>query len=286
MKRFLVALAFLLMASAAAFSQEVSFKFLGGWTSIGGGDYNKGIQGIMDLARAGASSVSGAFEKLSGGTTYQAEITTHWGRRIATGFGVGYYKMGSDGLFRIQGLSAGTPFSTEAVFGPRLSVIPIFINVYYKLSLPAGLGLDLFAGPVFQAAQFNFNRQTTSSVSPFWETESFRTASPTLGIQAGVDLNYELAKGIRVVARGLYRAAKVSDLAGNWVLNSDTSAGTISNSSSEYYLWAYDFTQGGTYPLFGFFDKNGPSGPGISNARKAAIDLSGLTFSIGVRIDL
>ena len=289
MKKFLAASALLLIAAAASFSQDVSFKFLSGWAGIGGGDYNKGIQGIMDLARSGGGSSSGAFEPLNGGMTFQLEIITHWGRRIAMGFGIGYYKTGRDGRFQVQG---GTPFSMDSVFGPRLSVIPIFINAYYKVPLPAGIAFDVFAGPVFQVVQFNFNRVTSTMDAPVtignrWESESFRTAGPSLGIQAGIDLSYELVRGIRIIAQGQYRAAKVSDLLGNWVLNVLTPAGEWnSNSSAEYYLWAYDVTGNGKYPVLGFFDKNGPSGSGISNARKASIGLSGLSALIGIRIDL
>jgi hypothetical protein len=286
MKKSLLSALCFLLASSLAYSQQVSFKLLGGPTWIQGDDYNKGVAGEMEFIRDTMSDVSGAFQKLKKGTNFQFEIITHWGRRIATGLGGGYYQLGHHDRVASQGIAEDVPFTTDSTFQPQLSVIPFYLNIYYKIRLTSRAGLDVFAGPLFQIVQFSFERQTTSTVNSFSEKETFRAAAPSLGFQAGISLSYKLISGIALITDILYRSATATNLTGNWSLFSTSATGTVNNSSAEYYYYYYDYSQGKNYPRVGFFDKNGPAGDGISGIRKAHIDLSGLTAMIGVKIDI
>jgi len=284
-KALLTALCFL-VASGLAYSQQVSFKLFGGPTWIQGDDYNKGIAGEMEFIRDTMSDVSGAFQELKKGANFQFEIITHWGRRIATGLGGGYYQLGHNDRVTSQGIADDVPFTTDSTFQPQLSVIPFYLNIYYKINLTSRAGVDIFAGPLFQIVQFSFEREATSTVDSLSEKETFRAAAPSLGFQAGIGLSFKLASGIALITDILYRSARATDLMGNWSLFSTSATETVNNSSAEYYYYYYDYSQGKTYPRIGFFDKNGPAGDGISGIRKANINLSGLTAMFGVKIDI
>lgn len=276
---------FILMVAALAYPQEVSFKLLGGLTCIQGDDYNKAITGSLQLIHDTSSAVSGEYKKLKNGINLQGEIITHWGRRIAVGLGGGYFEIGNSSRVTIQAMAADGPFTSDSTFKPRLSVIPFYLNIYYKMRIASKVGLDLFVGPVFQIAQLSFERQEVSDLNSLTETETFKASSPSLGLQAGIGLNIKLSGGISFITDTFWRSTKVSNLTGNWAWNSSSASGAVSQSSSEYYYWYYNYSAGKTYAQIGFFDKNGPSAEGISDVRKADINLSGFTAVAGVKID-
>ena len=286
MKRTLAVAAALAVLAAPAFSQQVSFKLMGGWTTIQGDDYKSASAGRMDLLRAASSSVSGEYGSLTNGPNFLAEIMTHWGKRIAVGFGGGYYQIGREDLVTNTASGENGAYAVETRMKPQISAIPFFLNAHYKLSLGMNAGLDIFAGPVFQIAQFTCERNATSTVDPLTEVEAFKASVPTLGVQAGISLCLSLGKGISLVADGLYRYEKAYKFVGNWTYYGTASTGATSGTSSTYSLWSYDDSGAGTHPLIGFFDDNGPTGASVSNARRAEINLSGFTIVAGIRFDL
>jgi hypothetical protein len=281
------AAALILMAAWPAFAgEQISFKLLGGLARIQGDDYNAGILGAYELARDTSDSVSGSYEKLGNGWIFQGEIVNSWGPHFGVGLGGGYYRMSNTA--GISGVASvpDPSYTFASTYAPKVSVIPLFLNVHYLTGITPAVSLDLFAGPVFEIVQFGFARNATSSLDSLSETETFNASGTALGFQGGLDVGFRVVRGVTLVAEGLYRAAKLTDLSGNWFLTSTTSSGTVTQSNSSYYLWSYDYTAGGVYHRIGFFDSNGPSGDGISGARKARLNLSGLVALVGVRFSI
>ncbi len=273
-----------LLAAAAAPAQEVSFKILGGLTRIQGNDYNKAVAGTMEFLRDTTTSLSGEFGRFGGGYNIQGEIVTYWGRRIGVGLGGGVYEL--DHRATVESTAAGPdgPVAAETAIHGKLSVVPFYLNFYYRFRPAPRTELDVFVGPIFGIAQFTSERTATVAAAGTVATESFRSSQIALGGQAGLGLSYELWRGVHLTADGLYRSAKVSNFTGNWALITQTPSGSTSQSSDAYYYWYYDYTQGRTYPRTGFYNTAGPSGEGISGVRKAAIDLSGVTFAAGIKL--
>jgi hypothetical protein len=286
MKRAIAVAAIALAASAPAFSQQISFKLMGGWTFIQGDDYRTAAPGQMAFLRAASSSVAGDYRTLTNGANYQGEIITHWGRHLAVGFGGGYYQIERSDTVTVQGTGTSGAFTQVTNLQPQISAIPFFLNIYYKMGLGSKAGVSLFAGPVFQIAQFVLERNAANTVDPLTEVETSKAAVPTFGGQAGISLHMSLGKSLSLIVDGLYRYEKAYNFVGNWTYFSTASTGTTSGTSSEYYLWFYNRTADKAYPMAGFFDKNGPVGSDISNVRKAEINLSGFTIVAGLKIDL
>jgi len=282
MKRTLAAAAVIAVLTGPAFSQQISFKLMGGWTAIQGDDYKVAASGKIGYLRAVSLSVSGDLKPLTNGANFLAEIITHWGKRLAVGFGGGYYQISQDDL--VTNGAAGA--TTETTLKPQISAIPFFLNLHYKMNLGKAAGLDVFAGPVFQIAQFSCERTAASTADPLTEVENFKAAVPTLGAQAGLSLSLSLGTGISLVVDGLYRYEKAYNFVGNWTYFGTSSTGTTSGTSSEYYLWYFKKTADKAYPMVGFYDANGPTGTGISGVRKAEFNLSGVTITAGIKIDL
>jgi hypothetical protein len=284
-KKSLAVALFLLMA-ALAYPQDVSFKLLGGLTGIQGDDYNKGIAGMGQLLRDTSATVTGNFQGFKNAPSFQAEIVTHWGKRIAVGLGGGYFQIANSDLVTSQGTTADSSYTTSTTIKPQLSVIPFYLNVYYKIQVTPAIGLHVFAGPAFQIVQFSYQRQTTSTLNSLTELETFKAASPSLDYQGGASLTVRIARGLALVVDGFYRHGHASNFSGNWLLSSSSATGPVNKSSSTYAFWYYTYAPGASYPLIGFFDTPGPTGDGISGVRKADINLSGLTLTAGLRIDI
>jgi len=287
MKRTLAAAVLFAVLAAPGFSQQVSFKFSAGWTTVQGDDYKTAAAGLNRFLRDSYGSVQGDYHALTNGGLFQAEIMTHWGKRLAVGLGGGFYQIKkSESILAALGGADGT-VATETAFVPGLTAIPFFLNVHYKMSLGNKLGLDVIGGPVFQITQFTAERNALSTADPLGEVEAFKASVPTLGLQAGISLSLRVGAGISLVADGLYRYGKAFNFVGNWTYFGTFTTGTTTGTSSTYYLWLYDHTgPKGTYPLIGYYDENGPTGAGTSNVRKAEFNISGFTFTAGIKIDL
>jgi hypothetical protein len=281
------AAALVLMAALPAFAgEQVSFKLLGGLARIQGDDYNAGILGAYELARDMADSVSGGYKKIADGWIFQGEIVNFWGPHFGVGLGGGYYRMSNTGELAGTASVPDPTYTFTSTYTPKISVIPLFLNVHYLTRLTPGISLDLFTGPVFEIVQFSFARNATSSLNALSETETFNASGTALGLQGGLSVGLHIVRGVTLVADGLYRAAKLKNLSGNWFLTSTTSSGTVTQSNSAYYMWSYEYSAGGVYHQIGFFDSDGPSGEGISGARKAHLNLSGLVAMIGIRLTI
>jgi hypothetical protein len=283
----IAAAAVLLAAAAPAFSQEqVAFKLLGGLVRMQGDDYNKGILGAYQLARDTSDSLSGGYEKLTSGWSFQAEIVNYWGSRVGVGIGGGFYRVTKTSGVTGTASVPDPTYQFSSNYTPKISTIPFFLNIHYRFHVAPRIGLDVFAGPVFQIVQYGFRREATSSLNALSELETFNASDTALGLQGGITVGFRIVRGVTLIAEGFYRSSKVSNIKGNWFLNQTTTSGTVTSSSNSYYLWSYNLTAGSVYPLVGYFDANGPAAEGISSARKATIDLSGPVVMIGFKFSL
>jgi len=284
MRKAVLFLSILFIAAAAAYPQLISFKLTGGLTWISGDDYNKGVAGRNQYIRDTTTTMSGAYKELTGGLNLLGEIIVHTRSHWAVGFGGGYYSLGNESTVTSQGVPADTPFNFTSTFKPKLSVIPLYINLHYFTRLASKAKLDLYAGPLFQVVQFSFENPSTLSIDTVSQTVTYTASQTSFGFQAGLGLSYDLMSGVALIVDGCYRYGKATNLMGNWAVLGTSATGTINSSSAEYYAWAYDYAPAGKYSLLDFFDNNGPTGEFITNARKADIRLSGVTASAGLKI--
>jgi hypothetical protein len=284
MKKAVLFLSVLFITAASAYPQLISFKLTGGLTWINGDDYNKGVAGQNQYIRDTTTTMSGAYKELTSGLNLSGEIIVHTRSHWAVGFGGGYYRLGNESAVTSQGVLADTPFDSSSTFKPTLSVIPLFVNLHYVTQFAPKANLDLFAGPLFQVVQFTFENPSTMSVNAVSQTLTYTASQTAFGFQSGFGLSYDIMSGVALIVDGCYRYGKATNLMGNWAALGTSATGTINGSSAEYYVWSYDYAPAGKYSLLDFFDKNGPTGDFVSNARKADIRLSGITASAGLKI--
>jgi len=286
MRKVFLSLSFLLIAAVLAYPQQVSFKLMGGLTWIDGGDYNKGIAGQNQYLKATTTTMSGAYGELTGGLKFEAEVINYLNPRLGIGLGGGYFRTSNESKVTSRGLLADVPFDNESTYQSKVSVIPFFLNFHYLARLASHLKIDLFGGPTFNIVQFNFKNPSMTSTFSTTETVSFTASVAALGLQGGLGLDFEITPNIALVADGYFRYGKVTNIKGNWSDILSATSGTAVKSSAEYYLWYYDYTGGGSFPQFGFYDINGPTGSSVSGARKADINFSGIVILAGVKFSI
>ena len=286
MRKLILSLSFLLIAAVLVYPQRVSFKLMGGLTWINGDDYNKGIVGQNQYIKATTISMSGAYEKLSSGLKFQAEVINYLNPRMGIGLGGGYFRTSNESKVTSHGMLVDVPYDNESTYNSKVSVIPFFLNFHYLARPAPKLKLDLFGGPTFNIVQFNFQNPSITPTFSTTETVAFTASIAALGLQGGLGLNFEITPNIALVADGYFRYTKVSNIKGNWsdIVSSPTGTTLISN--AEYYLWYYDYADGGSYSQIGFYDKNGPTGSSVSGARKADIKLSGIVILAGIKLSI
>jgi hypothetical protein len=286
MRKLILSLSFLLIAAVLVYPQRVSFKLMGGLTWINGDDYNKGIVGQNQYIKATTTTMSGAYEKLTSGLKFQAEVINYLNPRMGIGLGGGYFRTSNESKVTSHGMLVDVPYDNESTYNSKVSVIPFFLNFHYLARPAPKLKLDLFGGPTFNIVQFNFQNPSITPTFSTTETVAFTASIAALGLQGGLGLNFEITPNIALVADGYFRYTKVSNIKGNWsdIVSSPTGTTLISN--AEYYLWYYDYADGGSYSQIGFYDKNGPTGSSVSGARKADINLSGIVILAGIKLSI
>ena len=286
MRKVILSLSFLLIAAVLAYPQNVSFKFMGGLTWINGDDYNKGVAGQNQYLKATALTLSGAYGELNNGLKFEAEVINYLNPRLGIGLGGGYFRASNESKVTSRGVLVDVPFDFESTYQSKVSVIPFFLNLHYLAKLAPKLKLDLFGGPTFNIVQFNFQNPSATPTFSTTETVAFTASIAALGFQGGLGLNFEITPNLALVADGYFRYGKVTNIKGNWSDIVSAPSGTTVNSNAEFYLWYYENTEGGSYPQFGFYDKNGPAGSSMTGARKADINFSGIVVLAGVKFSI
>lgn len=283
MRKTILVTTFVLLTTALLFPQSVTYKLSGNLSWVSGGDYNDRIQGENRFLRETSTSSTGALEELKSGLGFRGELIFALSSRFGIGIGGGYYRVATEGMLTGRGVLDGVEYEDSSTLKPRVSVLPFFLNLHSTFKLTRGLELDVYAGPLFQIVQFNVENFTTSTILAASQTVTFTASTVSVGLQGGLSLIYGLTRGISVVVDGWFRTGSISDLTGNWTKVGSSSEGAIAGSSDAYFLWAYDTTNGSTYPRVGYFDKDGPTGDGISGVKKADILLTGLSLSAGIK---
>ena len=272
-----LAAAIVLPASAA-----VTIKLKGGAAYVFATEYNAGLRGAGDYLTAVVGSPAGDYRPLHLGAEFGAEIIVPLGGGFSLGLGAGYLRASSESIFAYDSLL----FTVAETITPRITAVPIVLNFHYELSLGKALRLDLYAGAGCTLATFRQDFRTTADFFSFEETESFLAHKAAFGGQAGIALEFEIARGFDIFVQAEGRLAALTDIRGDATSQGNWFLGSWTGGASPAYLWAYTLTDSEkAYPQLAV-SLGAPSGTGISAVGKARLDLSGASIAAGIRIRL
>jgi hypothetical protein len=274
---FLVLAAILTAVTASA---AVSVKLMGGLTYLFGNDYSRGVRGTYDFLKDNYESVTGLFRPLSLGGSGAVEIIVPFDEVLSLGFGAGIFRIASNNRFDY----AWWVYTGTESFEPRLTVIPITLNLHYQWPLGNALDVDLFGGAGGYLMRFENKTSSTSDFFAYDREKTFIAQRMVFGLQAGIALEIKVIPHVAVVLQSEARLAKATYLQGDWTEKERWFLGIHREEGQNGIFWFYDKTDvNGTYPQVEFA-KTEPSDPAYANVRKGTLDFSGISAAAGIKI--
>jgi opacity protein-like surface antigen len=283
-KTFLVPVLCLVLVSAG-FSMGFSLKLKGGMAYVTGGDYNKAIDGINAYSDAFYSTVTGTFSKLSLGMDVGGELILDVNESFGIGIGVGYISLSKDAEKSTGTWSfLGFPMTDTDTITPSVSAIPITLNIYYKVPM-GGMNLNFFAGAGLYLSKVKIDRVRTSTFLALGTDITFDASKTAFGFQGGIGLDIPVSGNISFIIDVTGRYVRLSDIMGDYTLVPTVLGITgATETGTDYYIWTYDYTSGGTaYHMFSL-GKTGPSGTAYSSVQHGTFDFTGVNGQAGFKI--
>lgn len=170
---------------------------------------------------------------------------------------------------------------------------PVKLNLYYYPRLSPAHSLLINGGFGYYHARLTYDKlmlvQTTTG-GTFDEGRLMNGSGNSLGFHLGVGLEYRLNHRFSLLFDSHWRLCRIGNLQGDVLATAYADGVELYRISDEGYLYhenVMDFTTGLNYERLIVSDTPPEGGIGFpTDIRKAFIDLSGVTFRIGLRIKL
>lgn len=256
----------------AAATPSVAFAVSSGGNYIAGGDLNTGLKGIADYYGA----VLGAAPTPKPGSLHLtyilgAEVSFAVLPSLWLGLGVDFFRGEHSNLAEYDTSEVPDVLATTA----RVRAIPVKLNLTYypdpRIYIKAGVGWY----PVKTGYTYRFERGED------WVEWVGDATANGLGAQLGVGGEWELYPNVFLFAEGDVRFAKVSGFEGQNVTSN--SEGLTYTEDGTLWIFNVRASPDKTYPAL-FIRSGRPAEGGVEDAQPAAIDLSGASVRLGVRI--
>jgi hypothetical protein len=261
-------------------SVTFGLRITGGCFPLMRNDINDHLQSYNDYYNDTTVTVGSEFEMIKMGMDFSGEILVSFMPNFSIGIGAGYISAGKETTLELS----DTMYSADYTYNPKFSVIPITLSLYYEIPIGSSIQVVLNAGLGYYLGTVNFDHIYFGDVGSYTYEESYiwSARSNAMGFHGGIDLELGIARNVALVVGAKGRYAKLTDLTGDEDYEYTTSFGYSSSSTYEdMTLWYYIYDE--ELPLAELWE-NKPTGMYVSDARKAEVNLSGLTFLAGIKI--
>jgi hypothetical protein len=285
MKKLLLSLTVSLLLSASLPAQKFAVSFAGGMGFFTGGDLATGLKG-ENAYRSDGFNVSTGFAIPKTGLNFAGEAVFYPWKNFGIGLGVEYQKYLKESLISFTN---GSVDATETI-KPEVRAMPITFNLHYLIPLSSKLKISISAGAGYYLTTLKYNYASEFGIGTQRGTEaySFQAKKGAIGCQGGLGLEFALSSRLAIILNAAGCYASVSPFEnGTWSDSRSGSFGQLDNSGSDDAFWIYDWLQNGkTYSRLAF-QNIAPTGmQGMSNVRKARIDLTGGGVTLGFKIGI
>ena len=280
MKKLRTLATILILANALSFG-AISLKLKGGLAYLPGTEYNDGLKGGYDYLAKTLGSPSGEFHSMQLGMDVGGEVVCSLGGGFSLGLGAGYFRMMRESTFGYDWMT----FSAQQTIAPRITAVPLVLNLHRDVSLGGPFRLDLYAGAGYYLTTLRQEFRTSTNFFEFAESQTFQARKGAFGGQGGIALEFLLGSHLAFFAQAEGRYVALSDIQGDVTDQGSWFLGDWTGSGGKAYLWSYDLTDAGTtYPQLAV-SFSAPAGTSVTNVRKTRIDLSGVALSAGIKIE-
>ncbi len=282
MKKTLIVFIIVGLFSSLGFSQ-LSFRFYGGMTHVLSNDIGSAVEANNELLDLYDPGHTGYFEKLCCGTNFGGELFYQISKNIGVGIGLELIRLKNESNLSYD---LGIPIVQTTTYG--INAFPIMLNVHYSFPITSLLNAYVTAGAGYYLMNMDFKADSLLDFGVLGEGDqiyTFQSNLGTLGLQARWGIEVFVSKNISFLVGGTGRFVKYSDIKGDWTTREYYPAvGNFDDSGSNHFFWYYEESiMGKNYPQVDFGEK-APSG--VVSARKGEINLSGISFTVGIKIGL
>jgi hypothetical protein len=259
------------VSAALPEAKTFGFSLLTGANFAAVGDLNTGAQGLADYYRAALGiSETGGVGGLHLTYILGAEISYSLMPGLFATFGLDYFSGRRTSLLEFASGPADSLLTR-----PRIQALPVKLGLaYYPVPY-----LYLKGGLQYYFVSVNYLYRYEKSL--FWQEWQGDAQARGVGASVGAGGEYELYPGLFLVGEAEFRFARFGGFTGKDItINSEgesyTEQGTLT-----YFL--AEVAGQGSYPLV-FIRGDLPSGPGVSEAREARVNLNGASLKFGIRV--
>lgn len=274
------------LSTSAVAGVRMGFKFYGGTIYLGGGDLNRGTEGLADALKRLVTEVV-----LPTATTTDTYLPVHWGidaggdlileftPSFGIALGAGYVRSSRSCPFAYTHTAPLSSLSTNS--DARADAVRFSLQFNYVLPTTSGIFVVFHAGPELYLAGIRSRGylEVNGLTLVDFDTEA---DGQGLGFQAGLGLEYGLSDHLGLFMDALGRYANFAGFEGKTNLLFGLPFSPVQGT-----LYYYDRVD----PISGSetlirCSPTAPSGPEYHNVREAKIDLSGFSLRLGLVIRL
>ncbi|MGA2531769.1 MAG: hypothetical protein ABSG19_01905 [Candidatus Aminicenantales bacterium] len=307
----LASLFLFILFAAVGFAEEskgfkpgISLKLTGGGSYLAVGDINRSlgsIDRILSSRDFRAYSTDNVMKLNNWMSIWEAEVRFDISRRFSLGIAISnaVHLSNESSIPLFSSFSdPGSPAIGSFSSTPDIRVrIPMRFSIYYSLPVISRLnilfstGVGYYSGKMAESWDYEFS----DAFGTGWHKNHWETAwESTLGFQSGLGGEYLLSKSFALVLEAQYRYAKIRNFEAT--MNIDSSLlppAFYYDRQGTLYIWGWgeDGPIGIGYgePIVWTGSPPNYGGTSIAYGRshgKAALDLSGFSFKLGIKIKL
>jgi len=256
----------------------ITVKLAGGMGFLSRGDIDKGAGGLFDqtidkLASLGYVLKQRDPQSFHSGPEAGADIIYRLSSKLGIGLGGSYFHPKSESFLQFD---ENIIYAQELWSVPSVDAFGFRLKLVYDLPLLPWLGINVHGGPAYYLIHYDYSLNYSSTT--FTENYYQHAKANALGFHGGLGLTLRINPQTAFIIEAQGRYARFTDLKGseksvqsnppNFVVITET-AGSV------YYV------EGGKYPSLAVLPDGTMAGSG---ARKAVLDLSGISLMGGVMV--
>jgi hypothetical protein len=269
------------------FGLKVTLQIKGGWNTFSGGDLERGLGGVYDfagdvIARSAVPILQNEKGKNRTGLEFGGDliycITPHFG----IGIGMSKINTANESVLRFE---INSPDYDTLRIRPEIKISVLRLGLFYAYPFAGRLAISVHGGPALYSAKYSFSMGITSGgyglaavwygfLPMAWYQEA---EAKKMGLEGGVGFEFNANPFVAFFIEALGRYARIDAFEGKEeaALYQNFHYQVVKSQGPVY------FVSTGKYELLDIIPPEGIVGEG---ARKATLDVSGFSFSAGLKL--
>jgi opacity protein-like surface antigen len=282
------------------FKSKISFIILGGLRYMRVGDTNIHLESFDGYVSEMTDYEGGMIKKLANYNselekTPEFELRLDISPKFAISAGIGFITEKNESNFQFTDQVPSEPINFHTISTePKVSATLLKLGTYYTIPLIRRVNLFLNGGINYYFSKVSLYKShgfhAEIDLSPYFKEDKYDVSSNNFGLYGGMGFEYKISNYLALAMEFRGRYAKMKNLKGTRLFRNGRHMFPPPEESEEGILYI-----GERYMTDGWIDgyrpdliisPSRPSGAEFRNIREAALDLSGYSLRLGIRIKL